>query len=81
MRDEGVYSWGLKCISWKYDVVIESSSNNTCNISFRTLCIAVSHQDNDTSLKLDPLGDGVVPLGGRVGVDDIEDGIEDKGEN
>ena len=29
----------------------------------------------------DPLGGGGVPLGGRVGVDDIEDGIEDEGEN
>ena len=39
--------------------------------------IAVSRQADDTSLKKDPLGSCVVPLGGRVGVDYIEDGIED----
>ena len=62
-------------------MVTESNSNNICNRSFCTLCIAVSRQANDTSLKQDPLGVVVVPLGGRVGVDDIEDGIEDEGEN
>ena len=45
------------------------------------MCSAVSRQANDTSLKQDPLGGGVVPLSGRVGVDDIKDGIEDEGEN
>ena len=62
-------------------VVMERSSNNICNRSFRTLCSAVSRQADDASLKQDPLGGGGVPLGGRVGVDDIKDGIEDEGEN
>ena len=33
------------------------------------------------SPKKDPLGGGIVPLGGPVGVDDVEDGVEDEGEN
>ena len=81
MRDEEVYSWGLKFLSRKHGLVTESNSNNVCNRSCCTLCIAVSRQANDTSLMQDPLGGGVAPLGGRVGVDDIEDGIEDEGEN
>ena len=81
MRDEGVYSWGLKCISWKHGLVIDRNSNNICNRSVCTLFSAVSCQADDTSLKQDPLGGGGVPLGGRVGVGDIKDGIEDEGEN
>ena len=71
MRDEGVYSWGLKCISWKHGLVSESRSNNNCNRSF-TLYIAVSRQDDGTPLKQDPLGG----LGGRVGIDDVKVGVE-----
>ena len=32
--DKDVYSWGLKCISWKHGLVIESSSDNICNRNF-----------------------------------------------
>ena len=41
----------------------------TIAIEVFTLYIAVSRQDNGTSLKQDPL----VGLGGRVGIDDVED--------
>ena len=34
--------------------------------------VAVSLQDDGTSLKQDPLGG----LGGRVGIDDVKDGVE-----
>ena len=56
---------------------MERSSNNICNRSFRTLCIAVLRQADDMSLKQAPLGGCVGPLVGRVGSDDIADGIED----
>ena len=46
-----------------------------------TLCIAVSCQADGMSLKQKPLGGRIVPLGGRVGIDDVEDGVEDEGEN
>ena len=50
--DKGFYSWGLKYISWRHGLVIESRSNNICNRSF-TLYIAVLRQDDGTSLEQD----------------------------
>ena len=48
----------------------------TFEIEVFTLYIAVSRQDDGTFLKQDPLGGGIVPLGGRVGIDDGKDGVE-----
>ena len=45
-------------------------------------CVLKYHEKADgASPKQDPLGGGIVPLDGRVGVEDVEDGVEDEGEN
>ena len=78
--DKDEYFWGLKCMSLKHGLEIESSSNNICYRNFYLVYCSITPSRWYVP-QAEAAGWWYCSTGDHVGIDDVEGGVEDEEEN